>query len=139
VEVAPDLQVRGDPTLLGAAMDNLMSNAWKFTAGRDDARVVVGRTGRGGEGSFFVRDNGAGFDMAHSDKLFEPFSRLHDACEFPGLGIGLASVKRAIERHGGSVWAEGKVDRGATFYFTLSTPGDSAGGDDHGAATRPAG
>lgn len=117
------MNARGDARLLLAVFQNLLDNAWKFTSRQALARIDVGcQAGAGGETVFFVKDNGAGFDMAHSHKLFGTFERLHSPGEFPGTGIGLATVKRVIERHGGRVWAESKVGEGATFYFTLSMP-----------------
>lgn len=121
--VAGGLTARGDPHLLEVALRNLLDNAWKFTRGREDARITVGARRRGGETVYYVRDNGAGFDPRYADKLFVPFQRLHDAAEFPGTGIGLATVQRIVHRHGGRVWAEGGPGRGATFYFTLPTNG----------------
>jgi PAS domain S-box-containing protein len=112
----------GDPTLLRAVLDNLLGNAWKFTGARPDARIVFGCTQEHGQTVYSVRDNGAGFDMSFADKLFAPFQRLHKASEFAGTGIGLATVRRIVQRHGGSVWAEGAVGRGATFHFTLTHP-----------------
>jgi signal transduction histidine kinase len=107
---------RGDPQLLRALFDNLLGNAWKFVAKRDDAVIEFGQR----DGAvFFVRDNGAGFDMAYAAKLFVPFQRLHATTEYAGTGIGLATVQRIVRRHGGRIWAEGEVDKGATFYFTL--------------------
>jgi signal transduction histidine kinase len=122
--VQPGLAARGDARLLEIALSNLLDNGAKFTARRDDARVEVGRTvtaapGSGAHGVFFVRDNGVGFDMAHAGKLFSPFQRMHRANEFPGSGIGLATVQRIIHRHGGRIWAESRRDRGSIFYFTL--------------------
>lgn len=120
VIVAPDLQAEGDPQLLRIVIENLFENAWKFTAKRASARIEFGAaTGADGKSYFFVRDNGAGFDMAHANKLFSPFQRLHDEREFPGTGIGLATIQRIVKKHGGKVWAEGAVDQGATFYFDV--------------------
>ena len=100
-------------------LQNLLGNAWKFTGKRSPARVEVGSMAHDGGRAFFVQDDGAGFDMAHAAKLFGAFQRLHASDEFPGSGIGLATVQRIIHRHGGQVWAEGTPGRGATFYFTL--------------------
>jgi len=122
VRIAKGLTAQGDPTLLGAVLDNLLGNAWKFTAQRSRAVIEFGRTRLDdGRTPFFVKDNGAGLDMSYGDKLFNPFQRLHHADEFPGTGIGLATVRRIINRHGGKVWMEGAVDQGATVYFTLGT------------------
>jgi PAS domain S-box-containing protein len=118
VVVAPGLRTEGDEPLLRLALGNLLGNAWKFTAGRTDARIEFGFTAVP-EPAFFVRDNGVGFDMKHADKLFGVFQRLHAADEFPGTGIGLATVQRIIKRHRGRVWAVGVVHQGATFYFTV--------------------
>jgi PAS domain S-box-containing protein len=109
-----------DRQLVRTVLQNLLDNAWKFTAGRDDALIEFGTTPAGNSGlCYYVRDNGAGFDSAYADKLFNPFQRLHTKRDFPGTGVGLASVRQIVERHGGRTWAEGAVDRGATFYFTL--------------------
>ncbi len=116
---APEIVV-GDERLLRIAIENLLQNAWKFTSKTKSAAVEFGVTTIDNERVFFVRDNGAGFDMAFKDKLFRPFERLHSETDFPGTGVGLASVKRVVERHGGRVWAFGGVDKGATFYFTLN-------------------
>jgi signal transduction histidine kinase len=119
VHVERPLLARADRVLVRSLLENLLRNAWKFSSGKDQPVIEVGRA-RSAEGSaFFVRDNGAGFDMTYVDKLFTPFQRLHGS-EFPGSGIGLATVQRVAARHGGRVWAEGKVDAGACIYFTLA-------------------
>jgi len=117
--IAPDLVARADVGLMRIVLQNLLGNAWKFTGKRPGAHVEFGVTAHDGRRAYFVRDDGAGFDMAYADKLFGAFQRLHGTTEFPGSGIGLATVQRIIRRHGGQVWAEGAPDRGATFYFTL--------------------
>jgi PAS domain S-box-containing protein len=117
--IAPDLAAQGDPRLIRIALENLLNNAWKFTGRRNSARIEFGYEHGRTAGAYFVRDNGAGFDMAYAGKLFGAFQRLHGAHEFPGTGIGLATVQRIINRHGGRVWAFAEVERGATFYFTL--------------------
>ena len=116
------IRVIADRSLIRAVVQNLLENAWKFTAHRDSAVIEFARaTAEEGMVCYYVRDNGVGFDPAYAGKLFQPFERLHDAAEFPGTGIGLASVARIIERHGGRTWADGAVGHGATFYFTLRT------------------
>ena len=121
VHIQDGLSAHGDPRLLLAVLQNLLANAWKFSSKKSLARIDVGsEPGADGDTIFFVKDNGAGFDMAFARKLFGTFERLHSPGDFPGTGIGLATVKRVIERHGGRVWAESKVNQGATFYFTLS-------------------
>jgi light-regulated signal transduction histidine kinase (bacteriophytochrome) len=123
LQITDGLEARGDARLLRVLLQNLLGNAWKFTARTPTARIEVGRIDQvDGTAVFFVADNGAGFDMAYADKLFGAFQRLHRAHEFPGTGIGLATVQRIIQRHGGRVWAQGAVGRGATFYFTLVSP-----------------
>lgn len=120
VEVAAGLSAHADPQLLTIVLENLMGNAWKFTGKADAGRIEVGHDGNGnGGGAFYVRDNGAGFDMAYADKLFGAFQRLHLDTDFEGTGIGLVTVQRIVTRHGGEVWAEGAVGQGATFHFTL--------------------
>jgi signal transduction histidine kinase len=123
------LVVEGDRRLLLIALENLLGNAWKFTLGKPEARIELGLIRHDGGTGCFVRDNGAGFDMAYADKLFEPFQRLHSQREFEGTGIGLATVARIIQRHGGRVWAEAAVGRGATVYFTLGAPETPEGGN----------
>ena len=118
-EIAPDVEAPGDTRLLRVVLDNLLGNAWKFTRKRENARLEFGSVKKLGKTVYFVRDNGAGFDMNYSSQLFAPFQRLHQATEFEGIGIGLTTVQRIIHRHGGSIWAEGSVGKGATFYFTL--------------------
>jgi len=120
VVIAPDLVAQADPQLAAIALDNLLGNAWKFTSRCTRARIEVGVTDADGECAFFVRDNGAGFDMTYRDKLFGVFQRLHTENDFPGTGVGLATVARITARHRGRIWAHGLIDEGATFYFTLT-------------------
>jgi len=115
VVISPDLRVEGDPALVTSLLDNLLDNAWKFTSKTPKPRIEVGRSGD----ALFVRDNGAGFDTAYAARLFAPFQRLHPDSEFPGTGIGLATVQRIANRHGGRVWAESARGAGATFFFQL--------------------
>jgi two-component system, sensor histidine kinase and response regulator len=119
LKIRPGVVVSGDGQLLRIALENLLQNAWKFTAKEPEARIEFGVTQTSGEPTYFIRDNGAGFDMTYAARLFGPFQRLHSQDEFSGSGIGLATVQRIIHRHGGKVWAEGLVGQGATFYFTL--------------------
>jgi two-component system NtrC family sensor kinase len=114
------LTAEADGRLVRVALENLLGNAWKFTAKVPDARIDVGAVQEKGGTTFFIRDNGAGFDMSYAEKLFNPFVRLHTDSEFPGTGIGLATVKRVVDRHGGRIWAQSAVDQGSVFYFTLN-------------------
>ena len=123
VVVEPNLRVNGDERLLRIVLTNLLDNAWKYTGLREDAHIEVGRELRDGDLVFYVRDNGCGFDMKFVEKLFKPFQRLHSAEEYDGTGVGLATVARIIQRHGGRVWTEGRIDHGATFYFTVGEDG----------------
>jgi signal transduction histidine kinase len=141
--IPDDLRAWADPALISVVLDNLLGNAWRFTGKHNTARIEVGAIAPGersfpdalsegpndagasrnaGERAFFVRDDGAGFDMTYADKLFGAFQRLHTPGQFEGTGIGLATVQRIIRRHGGHVWAEGEVEKGATFCFTLPEP-----------------
>jgi signal transduction histidine kinase len=113
------LRVDADAGLVRIALENLLGNAWKFTSKASEARIEFGMTRIEGVPVYRVKDNGAGFDMTHAEALFRPFRRLHREAEFPGTGIGLATVRRVVERHGGRVWAEASLGAGATFSFTL--------------------
>ena len=119
--IADGVRADGDANLLRVVLDNLLGNAWKYTAMREEAIIEFGATEIEGKSACYIRDNGAGFAMADADKLFLPFQRLAGAKEFRGHGIGLATVERMIRRHGGRLWAEGEPGKGATFYFTLGS------------------
>ena len=123
--IADGLTARGDRELVRSVLENLLGNAWKFTSTREHARIEIASSEHDGHTEFFVRDDGVGFDMDHAGQLFKPFQRLHRANEFPGTGIGLVSVHRIISRHGGQISAEGEVDRGARFTFTLEPNGEA--------------
>jgi signal transduction histidine kinase len=120
-DIEPGLHVQADPTLMRVVVQNLLGNAWKYTGQTVDARIRLHGTGVAADGQigFCVRDNGAGFDMAYADQLFQPFKRLHAHHQFEGTGIGLATVARVLQRHGGRVRGEGAVGRGAVFFFSL--------------------
>ena len=127
--VQPGLMVYGDPALLKQLVDHLAGNAWKFTSKKKRAEIVVGsQAGPVGETVYFFKDNGAGYDMAHAEKLFGIFQRLHVSSDFPGLGAGLCTVQRIVMRHAGRVWAEAAPDQGATFYFTMGSGQPAARG-----------
>jgi len=117
--IGEGITATGDRRLVRIAFENLLGNAWKFSAKRRNARIEFGVTRNNRTKCYFVRDNGAGFDMAYADKLFGAFQRLHATIEFNGTGIGLVTVQRVIHRHDGRIWADAKVEQGATFYFTL--------------------
>lgn len=127
VVIAPGLTAHADPDLMKVCLEKLLDNALKFTAFTREPLIEFGITDQNGQRVFFVRDNGAGFDMAYSDKLFIPFQHLHSQKEFPGIGIGLATVRRIVERQGGKVWTEAAEGKGATFFFTLGTLMQSKG------------
>ncbi|HVY44608.1 MAG TPA: ATP-binding protein, partial [Minicystis sp.] len=120
VTIAAGMTARGDASLVRAVLENLLGNAFKFTTRTDAPRVEVGCRDDAGERVFFVRDNGAGFDMKYAAKLFAPFQRLHATKEFAGTGVGLATVQRIVNRHGGRIWCAAKPGEGATFSFTLA-------------------
>ena len=116
---ALELKAYGDSRLMNIALSNLIGNAWKYSSKAANARIDFGTIEKNGKMLYYVRDNGAGFDMKHADKLFAPFQRLHSDSEFSGTGIGLAIVDRVIKRHDGKIWAEAKEGQGATFFFTV--------------------
>lgn len=118
-DISPSLVVKGDNALMRILLENIIGNAWKYTALKSEASISFGRTDTTGGAAFYLRDNGVGFDMSRACDLFKPFVRLHDSKEFPGAGIGLATVRRIIERHGGSIWVESAVDAGTVIYFIL--------------------
>lgn len=123
IEIQPGLFTHGDPSLLSILLTNLFDNAWKYTGTRPVAHIEFGLMLNNDHPTYYIKDNGVGYDMAYADKLFQVFQRLHNTAEFTGIGIGLATVQRIVQRHGGQIWSEGQVDQGATFYFTL---GDAA-------------
>jgi len=127
VSIWDDISVEADPRLLRIVLENLLGNAWKFTGKTGNARIEVGMLQEGEKRTLFVRDNGAGFDMAYADKLFGAFQRLHGMHEFPGTGIGLATVQRIVQRHGGRIWCQAAPGKGATFFFTLHAAAQPAG------------
>lgn len=129
--IAPDVTASADPRLLRLAIENLLGNAWKFTSHKPQGRIEFGCRESGEQPVFFVRDNGAGFDMRYAHKLFTPFQRLHAMAEYPGTGVGLVTVHRIITKHGGTIWAEAETEQGATFCFTLGRNGSTV----HGRAT----
>jgi light-regulated signal transduction histidine kinase (bacteriophytochrome) len=119
VSIEPGLTAQGDPNLIRIVLENLLSNAWKFSSQQEKARIDFGAVSHDGLREFFVRDNGAGFDPTYAGRLFKPFQRLHSEAEFEGNGIGLATAQRILRRHGGSIRAESDKNGGATFYFSL--------------------
>ncbi len=125
--IAPELTAQGDAGLMRIVLENLLSNAWKFTSKREQAHIELD-TVHGAEGGtvFRVKDNGAGFDPRYASKLFGPFQRCHSQADFPGTGIGLATVQRIVHRHGGKIWVEAQLDRGASFFFHASAERRSA-------------
>jgi light-regulated signal transduction histidine kinase (bacteriophytochrome) len=120
-DIQPGMTIRADQQLMERALDNLLNNAWKYTANTPHAKIHFGCMEKNGDTIYFVQDNGAGFDMQYAHKLFATFQRLHSPSEYPGSGVGLAIVLRVINRHHGRIWGEGEIGKGATFYFTLPT------------------
>jgi light-regulated signal transduction histidine kinase (bacteriophytochrome) len=117
--ITPGMMIEADRNLMGIVLENLIDNAWKFTSKHPTAKIEIGNMIRDGQQVYFVRDDGAGFDMAYAGKLFGAFQRMHTSDEFKGTGIGLATVRRIIHRHSGQVWAKAEKDKGAAFYFTI--------------------
>ena len=120
-QIEPGVNAHGDPRLVRVLLENLIGNAWKYTSRHPTAHIAFGRTSEGDEVVYYVRDDGAGFDLAYADKLFRPFQRLHTIEEFEGAGVGLATAQRVVRRHGGRIWADAAPEKGATFFFTLPT------------------
>jgi light-regulated signal transduction histidine kinase (bacteriophytochrome) len=135
ISIQEDVTAYGDMKLIWLALENILGNAWKFTRGKDDARIDFGRMELEGENVCYIRDNGAGFDMEYADKLFTPFQRLHNQDEFPGTGVGLAIVQRIIARHGGRIWLESSEGVGTTCYFILPEVQPAAPGELKGTET----
>ncbi len=119
--IATDIVASGDVVLLRIVLQNLLGNAWKYSARKDPAQIEFGATELAGEKTYYIKDNGTGFDNAYADRMFTAFQRLHNSEEFAGIGIGLATVQRIVALHGGRVWADGETDVGSTFYFALGT------------------
>jgi len=128
--ISDSLETQADAGLMRVALNNLLGNAWKYTGRRQQALISLGQELRDGQAVFYVRDNGAGFDMSYASKLFAPFQRLHSAREFPGSGVGLACVARVIHKHGGRIWADAKTGEGAAFFFTIPNRPDLVEGAD---------
>jgi signal transduction histidine kinase len=124
IVIAPGMRTVGDMQLLEQALENLLQNAWKFSSGCSPARIELGCQEEGARPVYFISDNGVGFDMRYADRLFSPFSRLHSDREFPGTGIGLSTVQRIIQRHGGEVWLDSALNQGTTVFFTVALEED---------------